>query len=46
MPRRQQKNGNPQIPYCEERHRLTEAVLAASHELVELMNQQTQAIID
>ena len=34
------------IPFCETRHRLTDDFIVANHELMELQNQQTQAVID
>ncbi len=46
MTRHKEKDNMPQVPYCEVRHRLTEALLAASHELTELQNQQVTAIIE
>ena len=38
-------NDRPGSPYCSERHRLTDALLAAVRELAELQSQQTRAII-
>jgi hypothetical protein len=46
MTRHKEKNHGPQIPYCEERHKLTDALVAAAHELTEVQNQQVQAIIE
>ena len=46
MTRHKEKNDVPRIPYCEERHQLTNALLVAAHELTELQNQQVHAIID
>jgi hypothetical protein len=37
---------NTQIPYCEQRHRLTEALLDAIREFTDLHTQQMQSIIE
>jgi hypothetical protein len=36
----------PDIPFCETKHRLIGDFTAANHELMELQNRQTQAVID
>ena len=46
MTREKRADNNPEILYCEERQRLTVAVLAAIHELTDLQAQQTKAIIE
>jgi phage terminase small subunit len=46
MTRQQRRNDLPLIPFCEEKQRLIEEFLAANHALVDLQNQQTQAVID
>jgi hypothetical protein len=43
----EKRSGNSsKIPYCEERHRLTDALLDSIREFTELQAQQTQAIIE
>jgi hypothetical protein len=46
MTRQQRRNDLPQIPFCEEKQRLIDEFLASSHVLMDLQNQQTQAVID
>jgi hypothetical protein len=46
MTRQQRRNNLPPIPFCEEKHRLIAEFLTSSHALVDLQNQQTQAVID
>jgi len=46
MTRQQQRNDLPRILFCDQKHRLVNEFLAASHALVEIQNQQTQAVID
>jgi hypothetical protein len=36
----------PEIPFCETKYRLIGDFTAANHELMGLLNQQTQAVID
>jgi hypothetical protein len=36
----------PHVPFCEEKQRLVGGFLAANHVLMDLQNQQTQAVID
>lgn len=36
----------PNIPFCETKRRLVSDFTAANHELMELISQQTQAVID
>ncbi len=46
MTREQPRNDFPLIPYCQEKQRLIDGFLASNHALVDLQNQQTQAVID
>jgi hypothetical protein len=36
----------PEVGFCEEKNRLVREFSAAIHELIEIQNQQTQAVID
>jgi hypothetical protein len=45
MTRVQQGNTSQRKPYCEERRRLSDALLAAVRELMDLLTQQSNAII-
>jgi hypothetical protein len=45
MTRVQQSSANQGKPYCEERRRLSDALLAAVRELMDLLSQQSNAII-
>jgi hypothetical protein len=45
MTRVQQGNTSQRQPYCEERRRLSDALLAAVRELMDLLTQQSNAII-
>ena len=40
------EKGFPDIPFCEVKHRLIDEFTVSSHELMELQNQQTKAVID
>jgi adenine specific DNA methylase Mod len=40
------EKGFPDIPFCEIKHRLISEFTLASHELMALQNQQTQAVIN
>jgi hypothetical protein len=42
----QNRSDLPQEPFCAEKRRLQQEFLAAIHALVELQNQQMQAVID
>ena len=46
MTQLQRDDTNRGKPFCEERRRLSDALLAAVHELMVLLGQQTKAIID
>jgi hypothetical protein len=43
---RSTKRDLPDIAYCDEKHRLTQAFLETSKELLTLQGQQSQAVID
>lgn len=46
MTHQKRKNDLPPTPHCEEKHRLIEEFLASNHVLMDLQNQQVQAVID
>jgi hypothetical protein len=46
MTRQELKSDLPSIPVCAAKHRLIENFLASNHVLMDLQNQQTQAVID
>jgi len=46
MTQQELQKERPDILFCETKHRLIGDFIAANHELMELQNQQTQAIID
>jgi hypothetical protein len=46
MTEQKRKDNLSSIPFCEEKRRLTEEFLESNHVLMDLQNQQTQAIID
>ena len=46
MTHRQRQKNHPPAPPCEEKHRLIEEFLASNHVLMDLQNQQVQAVID
>ena len=45
MTQQEQWNKRPDIAFCEAKRRLIDDFTAANHELMELQNQQTQAVI-
>jgi hypothetical protein len=46
MMQQERANTTPDIHFCKTKYRLTGYFVAASHELMELQNQQMQAVID
>jgi hypothetical protein len=46
MTQQQRRNDLPPTPSCEEKRRLIEEFLESNHVLMNLQNQQTQAVID
>ena len=46
MTQQQRRNDLPPTPFCEEKRRLIEEFLESNHVLMNLQNQQTQAVID
>ena len=46
MTQQQRRNDLPSSPICPEKQRLIDGFLAANHVLMDLQNQQTQAVID
>jgi len=46
MTQQELQKERPDILFCETKHRLIGDFIAANHELMELQNQQTRAIID
>ena len=46
MTQQELQKERPDILFCETKHRLIGDFIAANHELMELQNQQTQAVID
>ena len=46
MTQQEQSNKRPDGPYCETKRRLIDDFTSANHELMELQNQQPQAVID
>jgi hypothetical protein len=46
MTRSKENSAKSTKPYCQERHRLSDSLLASVHELMKLLDQQTKAIIE
>ena len=46
MTQQERQKERPDILFCETKYRLIGDFVAANHELMELQNQQTQAVID
>jgi hypothetical protein len=46
MTREARQSESSPIPYCGEKHRLINEFLSMNHVLIDLQNQQTQAVID
>jgi hypothetical protein len=46
MTQKEGKNNGTQTPFCEEKCRLMEDFLESAHDLIDLQNQQVQAVIE
>jgi hypothetical protein len=46
MTRQERRSDFPSAPFCAAKHHLIEDFLASNHVLMDLQNQQTQAVID
>jgi len=46
MTEQQRRDDRPIVPFCDEKRRLIEAFIATNHVLMDLQNEQTQAVID